>query len=174
MNCNNIYDNINNSYNHDGIMSLSQEECDAIQKECLNYEDMRAVSIEALKIVQKNRGWVSDDAIILIARILGVSVSDLEGVATFYNQIFRQPVGRHIVRYCDSVVCYLLGCETIKKNLIDTLGIEIGQTTVNHRFTLLPMCCVGACDKAPIVMVNNDIYYYVVSKRIVSLLKCYL
>ncbi len=83
---------------------LSEAERAAIEHEMHHYEDPRAASIEALKIVQKQRGWVPDGAIYAIAKVLGIPASDVEGVATFYSQIFRQPVGRHVIRYCDSVV----------------------------------------------------------------------
>lgn len=88
---------------------LSAAEREAIEHEMHHYEDPRAASIEALKIVQKQRGWVPDGAIHAIADVLGIPASDVEGVATFYSQIFRQPVGRHVIRYCDSVVCHING-----------------------------------------------------------------
>ena len=78
--------------------ALSDSERAAIEHELHHYEDARAASIEALKIVQKARGWVPDGAIPAIGEILGIPASDVEGVATFYSQIFRQPVGRHIIR----------------------------------------------------------------------------
>lgn len=175
MNCSrvNFLNEINNC-SGDNITSLSTEEYNAIQEECAHYENMRAASIEALKIVQKKRGWVSDDVMILIAQILCIPVADLEGVATFYNQIFRQPVGRHIVRYCDSVVCYLFGCEKIKDVLINILDITVGNTTIDDRFTLLPICCVGHCNKAPILMINEDIYCNVIPENVIQLLENYL
>lgn len=89
-----------------GDFVLSQAERDAIEHEKHHYEDPRAASIEALKIVQQARGWVPDGAIHAIGAELGIPASDVEGVATFYSQIFRQPVGRHIIRVCDSMVCY--------------------------------------------------------------------
>lgn len=170
----NDVDDFDNNSNNNSIITLSALEYNAIQKECVHYEDKRAASIEALKIVQKNRGWISDNVIVLIAQLLCISVADLEGVATFYNQIFRQPVGRHIVRYCDSIVCYLYGCEKIKECLIGKLNIKIGNTTIDNRFTLLPMCCVGFCNKAPIIMINNDIYCDVIPEKIVQFLEYYL
>ena len=97
---------------------LSEAERAAIEHEMHHYEDPRAASIEALKIVQKQRGWVPDGAIYEIAKVLGIPASDVEGVATFYSQIFRQPVGRHVIRYCDSVVCHITGYQGIQLSLI--------------------------------------------------------
>ena len=90
------------------VFVLSDSAREAIEHEKHHYEDPRAASIEALKIVQKEHGWVPDGAIYAIAEVLDIPAADVEGVATFYSQIFRQPVGRHIIRYCDSVVCHCL------------------------------------------------------------------
>lgn len=106
---------------------LSAEERDAIEHEKHHYEDARAASIEALKIVQKQRGWVPDGAIHAIADVLGIPASDVEGVATFYSQIFRQPVGRHVIRYCDSVVCHITGYQGIQAALEKKLSIKPGK-----------------------------------------------
>lgn len=140
------------------VFQLSKEERDAIEHKKQHYEDARAVSIEALKILQKKRGWVPNSAIFAIAKILDIPASDVEGVATFYSQIFRQPVGRHVIRYCDSVVCYMRGYQEIQSFIQQKLNINPGQTTVNGRFTLIPTCCLGNCDKGPCIMINEDTY----------------
>ncbi|XBC43566.1 MAG: NADH-quinone oxidoreductase subunit NuoE [Buchnera aphidicola (Meitanaphis flavogallis)] len=152
---------------------LSKEEEIDILKSKNNYEDAQSSSIEALKIVQKNRGWVSKQAICEISKILKIPESNLEEVATFYSQIFRKPIGRNIIRYCDSVVCYMYGCEDIKSCLEDALNIAIGETTQDLRFTLLPICCLGNCDNAPTIMINDNIYSRLNVKRVVELLELY-
>ena len=141
----------------DGFV-LTQAERDAIEHEKHHYEDPRAASIEALKIVQQARGWVPDGAIYAIATELGIPASDVEGVATFYSQIFRQPVGRHIIRVCDSMVCYINGHENLLAGLKDVMELAPGQTTADGRFTLLPVCCLGNCDKGPAIMIDDDTY----------------
>lgn len=153
--------------------ALSAEERDAIEHEKHHYEDARAASIEALKIVQKQRGWVPDGAIYAIAEVLGIPASDVEGVATFYSQIFRQPVGRHIIRYCDSVVCHITGYQEIQAKLESTLNIKPGQTTPDGRFTLLPTCCLGNCDKGPVMMIDEDTHSHLTSEGIPVLLERY-
>jgi NADH-quinone oxidoreductase subunit E len=152
---------------------LSTLERDAIEHEKHHYEDARAASIEALKIVQKQRGWVPDGAIHAIADVLGIPASDVEGVATFYSQIFRQPVGRHVIRYCDSVVCHITGFQGIQAALEDNLNIKLGQTTADGRFTLLPTCCLGNCDKGPTMMVDEDTHVHLTPENIVNLLEQY-
>ncbi|AEH39695.1 NADH dehydrogenase I chain E [Buchnera aphidicola (Cinara tujafilina)] len=134
---------------------------------------MRAVSIEALKIVQKNRKWICTDAILSIATILGISAEEVEGVATFYCHIFRQPVGRNIIKYCDSVVCFINGYLDIEKKLMQLLKIKIGETTQDGRFTLLPTCCLGACDKSPVLLINEDIHHNLTGDCISHLLEKY-
>ncbi|WP_254302033.1 NADH-quinone oxidoreductase subunit NuoE [Buchnera aphidicola] len=152
---------------------LTDEEINEIQNQKKYYENSRAIVIEALKIVQKKRGWISDQAIYAISKILKINPSDVEGVATFYSQIFRQPVGRNIIRYCDSVVCFLTGYEAIKSALEDYLKIKIGETTKDNRFTLLPVCCLGNCDKSPTIMINEDTYSFLTPESIPCLLESY-
>ena len=153
--------------------SLSASERLAIEHELAHYEDPRAASIEALKIVQQQRGWVPDGAIPAIGEILGIPASDVEGVATFYSQIFRQPVGRHVIRLCDSMVCYIQGHESIQAALQQRLGIGLGETSSDGRFTLLPVCCLGNCDKAPSLMIDDDTYGQLEAGNVVQLLERY-
>ena len=145
----------------------------AIEHEMPHYEDPRAVSIEALKIVQKRHGWVPDGAIPAIAGVLGIPASDIEGVATFYNLIFRRPVGRHVIKICDSVACFLTGYDQVKDALIKHLNVDLGQTTPDGRFTLLPICCLGACDKGPVLMIDQDTHGDVAPDAIAQLLERY-
>ena len=135
---------------------LSASEKREIEHELTHYPDSRAASIEALKIVQKHRGWVPDGAIAPIAALIGMGAAELEGVATFYSLIFRQPVGKHVIKLCDSLSCMLTGYEDIKSALEKKLGIRYGQTSADKRFTLLPICCLGACDKGPVMMIDDD------------------
>lgn len=152
---------------------LSDHELKEIRTEMTHYEDSRAASIEALKIVQKARGWVPDGAIGAIASVLEIPASDVEGVATFYSQIYRRPVGRHVIKYCDSVVCYLTGYENLQSVLEKKLNIKPGQTTPDGRFTLLPVCCLGNCDKSPSIMIDEDTYGPVTPEDIDQLLEQY-
>lgn len=140
------------------IAFLSEAEQQAIRAEIAHYDSPRAASIDALKIVQSHRGWVPDEAIPAIAALLEISSVDVEGVATFYSQIFRQQVGRHVIRLCDSMSCFINGHETLLAQLQEILGIDAGQTTPDGRFTLLPVCCLGHCDKGPAFMIDDDIH----------------
>jgi NADH-quinone oxidoreductase subunit E len=135
---------------------LSKEELKEIEHELAHYEQPSAATIEALKIVQKHRGWVSDEAVKDIAEKLKTSAADVDSVATFYNLIFRKPVGRHVIFQCDSVSCHIMGADGLRQKLESKLGIKPGQTTPDNRFTLLPICCLGTCDRAPAMLIDRD------------------
>ncbi|QCE34368.1 NADH-quinone oxidoreductase subunit NuoE [Acetobacteraceae bacterium] len=152
---------------------LTATERELIEHEMGHYEHPRSASIEALKIVQKERGWVPDGAIYAIAEILKIPASDVEGVATFYSQIFRQPVGRHIIRYCNDVVCHITGYRGLEEALIKLLKIKPGQTTPDGRFTLLPVCCLGDCDRGPSVMIDECLHSRLTPDAIPALLEAY-
>ncbi len=137
---------------------LSEEERCEIEAEAAQYPEKQAACIGAMKIVQRSRGWVSDEALKEIAGILEMSLDELDGVATFYNLIFRKPVGRHVVLVCDSVSCWLMGYERLRGSLSRRIGVEMGETTSDGRFTLLPIVCLGACDHAPTMMIDNDLH----------------
>jgi NADH-quinone oxidoreductase subunit E len=137
---------------------LSPEERQEIEAELPRYPNKQAVCIDALKIVQRHRGWVSDQSICDIAELLDLSAADLDGVATFYNLIYRKPVGRHVILVCNSVSCWIMGYERLLKRLSDRLGIQLGETSADGRFTLLPIVCLGTCDHAPALMIDNDLH----------------
>lgn len=137
---------------------LSPEERHEIDAEMPHYPDKQAVSVDALKIVQRHRGWISDESIRDIAELLDMSADDLDSVATFYNLIYRKPVGRHVILLCNSVSCWVMGYDRLRERLCQRLGIQLGETTSDRRFTLLPIVCLGTCDHAPALMIDNDLH----------------
>jgi NADH-quinone oxidoreductase subunit E len=137
---------------------LSESEKTEIQAELALYPTCRAVVAEALKIVQRREGWVTDAALQDVADFLGMTAEEVDGVATFYNLIFRRPVGRHVILICDSVSCHVMGYEGLRAHLTRKLGIAPGQTTPDGRFTLLPTACLGVCEQAPAMMVDQDVH----------------
>ena len=137
---------------------LTGEEMLAIDHEIALLPHKKAAVIEALKIVQKYRGWISDESVIAIAGYLEMSTAEVDSVATFYNLIFRKPVGRHVILLCDSISCYVMEFGKIYKALQEKLKIQFGETTVDNCFTLLPNACLGCCDHAPALMIDDDLY----------------
>jgi NADH-quinone oxidoreductase subunit E len=152
---------------------LSPEERQEIEAEFGHYPDKRALTIDAMKIVQKHRGWVSDEALKDVSEILGVSVSELDSVATFYNLIYRKPVGRHVILVCDSISCWMLGYDRLRDHLTSRLGVKMGETTADGRFTLLPIVCLGTCDHAPAMMVDEDLHRDLDTEKVDSILEQY-
>ncbi|WP_057831549.1 NADH-quinone oxidoreductase subunit NuoE [Colwellia sp. TT2012] len=115
-------------------------------------------SIDALKIIQNHRGWVSDASLLALALYLNLPLADLDSVATFYNLIFRQPVGKVVLHPCDGISCDLMGGQKIRQCLNKQLKISNGQTTDDNQFTLIPLPCLGACDKAPVMIANETLF----------------
>ncbi|MBZ5582992.1 MAG: NADH-quinone oxidoreductase subunit NuoE [Acidobacteriia bacterium] len=152
---------------------LSPEERAEIEAEFPHYPNRKAVCIDAMKIVQKRRGWVPDEALADIGELLGMSIADLDGVATFYNLIFRRPVGRHVIYVCDSVSCWIMGSDRQCGHLSERLGIQLGETTPDGRFTLIPIVCLGACDHAPVMMIDDDTHFDLTPARIDRILERY-
>lgn len=140
------------------IPVLSDIELREIDAEISHVPYRSAVAIEALKIVQAHRGWVSDESLRAIARHLEMSADELEGIATFYNLIFRRPVGDKVILLCNSISCWIKGCDTLQRHISEQLGISLGETSADNRYTLLPVTCLGACDKAPVMMVGDDLH----------------
>ena len=155
------------------LPSLSAEETAEIEAEIDHFPDRSSAAIDALLIVQKYRGWISDESLYAIAKLLEMSPEDLEGVATFYNLIYRQPVGRHVVMVCDSVSCYVMGADGLARQVQAVLGVRFGETTPDNRFTLLPIVCLGACDKAPVMMIDQDLIENVSSERLEEIFGAY-
>ncbi len=153
---------------------LTRDEINSIHEYTHHYPQARAASLDALKLVQKRNGWVDAAQVNAIANLLDVPVTDIEGVATFYNRIYRSPVGRHVILVCDSVACYLTGYEVLVTELKSQLGIDYGQTTPDGRFTLLPICCLGNCDKGPAVLIDEDTFGPVAVTEVAELLEYYV
>lgn len=152
---------------------LSEEERQEIEKELGHYDYKRAACIEAMKILQRHRGWISDESLADLAPMLEMSTAELDNVATFYNLIYRQPVGEKVILVCDSISCWLMGYEKIRDHLQERLGIGYGETTEDGKFTLLPMVCLGTCDHAPAMMVGEDLHRDLTPEKIDQVIESY-
>jgi NADH-quinone oxidoreductase subunit E len=152
---------------------LSVEELKEIEMKLADYPNKQAITIEAMLIVQRHHGWVSNDNLRELSELLELSVADLDGVATFYNLIRRKPVGRHVALLCDSVSCWIMGCERVRDRLCSSLGTPLGGTTADGRFTLLPIVCLGACDHAPAMMIDGKLHEDLDEQRIEEVLAKY-
>jgi len=115
----------------------------------------REAAVDVMKELQRYYGWLTDKAVQEASELLGLSALQVEELATFYEMIYRRPVGRHVIHVCDSISCWAMGGESLLKQFERFLGIEVGETTDDGVFTLLPCCCLGNCGKAPAVMVGE-------------------
>ena len=140
------------------ISALSDIEIAAIDAELAHVPIPAGAAIDALKIVQAHRGWISDESLKAIATHLDMSAAELDGIATFYTLIFRRPVGEKVILLCNSVTCWIKGCDSLQSKITEHLGIGLGETTPDDKYTLLPMTCLGACDKAPVMMIGDDLH----------------
>lgn len=118
----------------------------------------REAAVDIMKELQRHYGWLSDEALEEAAQLLQLSPLQVEELATFYEMIYRRPVGRHVVHVCDSVSCWALGGETLFESLARFLGIEPGATTADGAVTLLPCSCLGNCGEAPCMMIGETQY----------------
>src|SRR6185437_487672 len=138
-----------------------------------HYPDKRAGAIDALLIVQRRRGWISDDSLLDIAQFLGMTGDDVDSIATFYNLIFRKPVGRHVAFLCDSISCWIMGYEQVCAQIKKSYEVDLGQTTRDGRLTCLPIACLGHCERAPALMIDQDVYGDVTPEKVESIVEKY-
>ena len=138
---------------------LTEREIGEIEREIDHLPDRSSAAIDALKIVQSHRGWISDQTLVAIADLLEMSAEELDGVATFYNLIYRQPVGDKVILFCDSVSCWLMDGEKVCQKIKQKLGVDFGETTEDNQYTLLPVTCLGDCDHAPAMMVGDELHH---------------
>ncbi len=141
--------------------------------EIANSETRQSACIEALQTVQKHSGWISDETIRDIAAFLDMNPAELESVATFYNHIYRKPVGKHIILICDSITCWILGYERLLGHIKSSLGIGPGETTADGLFTMVSIQCLGACDEAPAIMIDETLYTKIDPERFDEIVKSY-
>lgn len=152
------------------INALTDDEVAEIEGEVAHLPYRQAAAIDALKIVQSHRGWISDASLAAIAQQLDMSVEELDSIATFYNLIFRKPVGENVILFCDSVSCWIMGGDKVCSRIQQNLGIHYGETTADNRYTLLPVTCLGDCDHAPVMMVGDALHRDLDEQRIDEIL----
>jgi NADH-quinone oxidoreductase E subunit len=115
----------------------------------------RSAVLPALYLAQQQQGYITANAIRHVAELLGITRADVEDVVSFYTMFYRKPVGRYVLQVCRTLSCALNGAERVTEALADKIGIKPGQTDGDATFTLIEVECLGACDRAPVVMVND-------------------
>ncbi len=130
----------------------------SLEQRVTNAATNREAAVDVMKELQRHYGWLTDEAVEEASQLLGLSPLQVEELATFYEMIFRRPVGRHVVHVCDSISCWASGGETLLKSLAYLLKIEPGSTTTDGAVTLLPCSCLGNCGEAPCMMIDEKQY----------------
>jgi len=152
---------------------LTTAEITAIQEIYRHFPEKSAACIEGLKVIQQHHRWVSDQAVKELAEILEMSPAAIDSVATYYSLIFRRPVGRNVILICNSVSCWIMGYDQIAACVKKRLAIGYGETTADDRYTLLTIPCLGTCDHAPAMIINEDLHRDLTAENIGPILQQY-
>jgi NADH-quinone oxidoreductase subunit E len=137
---------------------LPEDRKEELKTQILESENPREEAINVMFALQKHYGYLSDEAVAEAAQMLNMTPLEIEELATFYDFLYREPVGTYVIHVCDSAICWMYGEETVMDYLVRTLDIAPGETTADGLFTLLPVCCVGYCDHAPVMLINGKPY----------------
>jgi NADH-quinone oxidoreductase subunit E len=137
---------------------LPKELLETLQAQITKVEHPRELAVDVMLFLQQHVGYLSDEALEEGARLLGMTPLELEELATFYDFIYRKPVGKFVIHVCDGVVCWMNGYESVMDYLSKKLEINPGETTEDGFFTILPTACIGYCDLSPAMLVNGRPY----------------
>ena len=119
-------------------------------------DQRKSAILYALFLVQKQQGWISGTSMRFVAEQIRCTPAEVEEVVSYYTMFYTRPVGKFVVQVCRTLSCALLGAERVTEELSAKLGIGPGQTTPDGMFTLMEVECLGACDRAPVLMINDD------------------
>jgi NADH-quinone oxidoreductase subunit E len=131
----------------------------------------REAAVDVMKALQTHYGWLTDEAVGEAAELLALSKLQVEELATFYEMIYRRPVGRKVIHVCDSISCWCAGFDRIMAHLKEKLGVEVGGTSADGEYTLLPCCCMGMCGDSPAISVGGSNYGKVTPERVDEILE---
>ena len=150
---------------------LPKEVKASLEKQIAHVDHPRELVVDTMLALQDHHGYLSDEAVEQTAELLGMSRLEVESLATFYTFIYREPVGKYVIHVCDSVICWMGGYESVKNVLCQKLDIEIGGTSTDGLFTLLPVCCIGYCDRSPAMLINRKVYGELTAEKIDQILE---
>jgi len=149
---------------------LPEEIREDLQRQVAAVEHPRELAVDVMFALQAHYGYLSDAALEEAASLLGMTTLEMEELATFYTFIYREPVGKYVIHLCDSVICWMDGYESLRDYLCRKLQIELGGTTSDGLFTLLPVCCIGYCDRSPAMLINRKVYGPLTPEKIDAIL----
>jgi NADH-quinone oxidoreductase subunit E len=137
---------------------LPKELLETLQAQIAKAEQPHELAVDIMLSLQQYYGYLSDEALEEGARLLDMTPLELEELATFYDFIYRKPVGKFVIHVCDGVVCWMNGYESVMDYLCKKLGNKPGETTKDGLFTILPTACIGYCDLSPAMLINGRPY----------------
>ncbi len=142
-----------------------------MQNQVTEADHPREQAINVMFVVQKHYGYLTDEGLKEAAEILGITPLELEELATFYDFIYREPVGRYVIHVCDGVVCWMVHENSVFEYLCKKLAVCAGEITADGMFTVLPTACIGNCDQAPAMLVNGKFYGPLTPEKIDEILE---
>jgi len=119
-------------------------------------DQRKSAVLYALYLVQQQQGYITGESVRFVAGQIGCTAAEVEDVVSYYTMFYTKPVGKYVLNVCRTLSCALLGAERVTEELCATLGVKPGETTPDGEFTVIEVECLGACDRAPVVMVNDD------------------
>ena len=137
------------------------------------YKDVPGGIIEAFHAVQREFSYLPEEVIVEAAKIFNMPVAEAYGVATFYSYLSVEPRGKNVIRICESAPCHVAGAEEVVSALESELGIKMGETTADGKFTLEFTECVGQCQATPIITINSKPYEDMSAEKIPAVLAEY-
>lgn len=157
------------------VSVFAGEQRQELDRVLTRYPNKRAALLPALWMVQRERGWISDSAMAEVAEVLELTPAYVKGVVTFYTMYHQHPVGQTFVQVCTTTPCNLCGAENVTKALLEATGCgELGATSLDGKFTVIEVECLGACGFATPVMMNDEFIENVAPESVPDLVKRYL
>jgi NADH-quinone oxidoreductase subunit E len=150
---------------------LPNELKESLVKKIAHADHPRELVVDVMLALQDHYRYLSDEAVLEVAVLLGMSPLEVEELATFYTFIYREPVGKYVIHVCDSLICWMDGYESLKDYICKKLAIEVGGTTADGLFTMLPVCCIGYCDLSPAMLINRKVYGRLTPQKIDEILE---
>jgi NADH-quinone oxidoreductase E subunit len=151
-------------------VEFSPEAYKRFEETVARYPRKEAALLPVLCLAQREFGYLGQEAIAYIAGLMGQSPARVYGVVSFYTMLYTRPIGRHHIQVCRTLPCALRGAEKITRSISETLGIELGQTTADGRFTLSEVECLASCGTAPMMQINDDYYENLTDEKVAEIL----
>ncbi|MEK7434043.1 MAG: NAD(P)H-dependent oxidoreductase subunit E [Cyanobacteriota bacterium] len=147
------------------MVEFSPETMKKFEETVAKYPDKNAALLPTLWLAQEEFEWLSNDVMVYISKILDIPPSKVSSVASFYTMYKKEPTGKFLIQICRTLSCKLRGAEEVSECITKKLGIELGETTKDNKFTVIEVECLGSCGTAPMMQINNDYHENLTSRK---------